>query len=91
MEGVYICELQLGDKWYHAMGSIGHNDTFGEGRKLTVEVYIIDFHQEIYGEFVRVRWLHLLRKQIKFDGAPALIKQLHQDEADTRAYFTDKD
>ena len=63
------------------------DDTFGEGRKLTVEVYILDFHQEIYGEFVEVRWLHLLREQIKFDGAERLIQQLHQDEVDTRAYF----
>lgn len=88
MEGVYVCELKVGDVWYQAMGSIGHNDTFGEGRKLTVEVYILDFHQEIYGECVAVRWHHLLRKQIKFSGAQALIAQLKQDEEDTRQYFT---
>ena len=34
-----------------------------------------------------MRWLHLLREQIKFDGAERLIQQLHQDEVDTRAYF----
>ncbi|CAI3367524.1 bifunctional riboflavin kinase/FAD synthetase [Enterococcus cecorum] len=87
IEGVYVCEFKVGNTWHQAMGSIGHNDTFGEGRKLTVEVYILDFHQEIYGEFVEVRWLHLLREQIKFDGAERLIQQLHQDEVDTRAYF----
>ncbi len=38
------------------MGSIGHNDTFGEGRELTVELYILDFNQDIYGEHVAVRW-----------------------------------
>lgn len=87
MEGVYVCELKVGNTWHQAMGSIGHNDTFGEGRKLTVEVYILDFHQEIYGECVAVRWHHLLREQIKFAGPIPLIEQLKQDEADTRKYF----
>lgn len=86
-EGVYVSELQVGNTWYPAMGSIGHNDTFGQGRELTVEVYILDFHQDIYGEQVRVRWNHFLREQVKFDGAPALIKQLQEDEQNTRNYF----
>lgn len=89
-EGVYVSELKVGDRWYPAMGSIGHNDTFGKGRELTVEVYILDFHQDIYGEQVSVRWLHLLRGQVAFDGAEALIEQLHADEAATRAYFKNK-
>lgn len=87
MEGVYVSELKVGDKWYPAMGSIGHNDTFGEGRQLTVEVFILDFNEDIYGEQVAVRWNHLIRGQVKFDGAEGLIKQLKQDEASTRAYF----
>ncbi|WP_122646898.1 riboflavin biosynthesis protein RibF [Enterococcus mediterraneensis] len=89
-EGVYVSELKVGDRWYPAMGSIGHNDTFGKGRELTVEVYILDFHQDIYGEQVRVRWLHLLRDQVAFNGAEALIDQLHADEEATRNYFNEK-
>lgn len=85
--GVYAVEINVGGKWLIGMGSIGHNDTFGEGRELTVEVYILDFHQDIYGEQVLVRWNHLLRGQIKFDGAEGLIAQLQQDEKNTAAYF----
>ena len=36
--GVYAVQIEVGGKWYVGMGSIGHNDTFGEGRDLTVEV-----------------------------------------------------
>ncbi|KAF1296750.1 riboflavin biosynthesis protein RibF [Enterococcus sp. JM4C] len=86
-EGVYVSELKVGDTWYPAMGSIGHNDTFGAGRELTVEVFILDFHRDIYGEQVAVRWNHHLRGQVAFDGAEGLIKQLKQDEQDTRDYF----
>lgn len=86
-EGVYVTELKVGDRWYPSMGSIGHNDTFGQGRQLTVEIYILDFHQDIYGETVAIRWHHFLRDQVAFSGAEALIEQLQQDEIDTRKYF----
>ncbi|MBM7688107.1 riboflavin biosynthesis protein RibF [Enterococcus ureilyticus] len=85
--GVYAVQIQIGNKWYVGMGSIGHNDTFGDGRDLTVEVYILDFHQDIYGEQVTVRWTHYLRDQVKFDGAESLIVQLKQDEQDAANYF----
>ncbi|MBO0421416.1 riboflavin biosynthesis protein RibF [Enterococcus plantarum] len=85
--GVYAVKIKVGNKWYIGMGSIGHNDTFGDGRDLTVEVYILDFHQDIYGEQVTVRWNHYLRDQVKFDGAENLIVQLKQDEQDTADYF----
>ena len=85
--GVYICEIKIGESWYPAMGSIGHNDTFGEGRALTVELYILDFDQDIYGEHVAVRWYHYIRDQIKFDGVNALIEQLQADEQATASYF----
>lgn len=86
-EGVYVTKIKVGDKWYPSMGSIGHNDTFGQGRQLTVEIYILDFHQDIYGETVAIRWHHFLRDQVAFNGAQALIEQLKQDERDTEAYF----
>lgn len=86
-EGVYASEIKVGNKWYPAMGSIGHNDTFEKGRQLTVEVYILDFAQDIYGEQVSVRWNHLLRDQVAFNSADELVQQLKNDETDTRRYF----
>lgn len=86
-EGVYVSEIKVGDNWYPAMGSIGHNDTFGEGRELTVELFILDFSQDIYGEHVVVRWNEFLRDQVKFTDVDGLITQLKKDEADTSAYF----
>ena len=70
------------------MGSIGHNDTFGEGRELTVELYILDFNQDIYGEHVKVRWNQFLRDQVKFSSVEELIEQLKEDEQATAEYFS---
>lgn len=85
--GVYVCEIKIGETWYPAMGSIGHNDTFGDGRELTVELYILDFDQDIYGEHVYIRWHEFIRDQVKFDGAEALIEQLKADERVTADFF----
>lgn len=86
-EGVYVNQILIGDRWYQAMGSIGHNDTFGPNRLLTVEINILDFDQDIYGEKVNVRWHHFLREQVAFHSAKELIEQLEADEQATRAYF----
>ena len=80
-------EIKVGDTWYRAMGSIGHNDTFWRGSELTVELYILDFAQDIYGEHVTIRWNHFLRDQVKFSIAEALIDQLKADEQATADYF----
>ena len=86
-EGVYVNEIQIGDQWYPAMGSIGHNETFGTNRMLTVEINILDFNEEIYGEKVKVRWYHMLRGQVAFESVEGLIQQLEIDEKATREYF----
>ena len=86
-EGVYVSEIKVGETWYQAMGSIGHNDTFGDDRELTVELYILNFAQDIYGEHVKVRWHHFLRNQVKFPNVESLIEQLKADEKATADYF----
>lgn len=85
--GVYVVEIMIGNVRYQGMASIGHNITFEASRPLTVEVYILDFNQDIYGEKVTVFWLHYLRDEWKFDSIEALIAQLQDDEQNTRNYF----
>ncbi|EOH87540.1 riboflavin biosynthesis protein RibF [Enterococcus villorum] len=85
--GVYVAKIKVGDTWYQAMGSIGHNDTFGDDRELTVELYILNFAQDIYGEHVKIRWCHFLRDQVKFPNVETLIEQLKADEKATADYF----
>jgi riboflavin kinase/FMN adenylyltransferase len=85
--GVYVVEILIGTKRYQGMASIGHNITFETKRPLTVEVYILDFNQDIYGEKVTVFWLDYLRNEWKFNSVEALITQLKKDEQDTKSFF----
>lgn len=89
--GVYAVEILVGGQVYKGMASIGHNVTFEPNRPLTVEVYILDFSDDIYGEEVTVFWHDYLRGEEKFDSIDALIDQLKQDELDTVHFFEKKD
>lgn len=82
--GVYACQVLVQGQWYQAATSIGYNLTFGKSDSYTIEPYILDFDREIYGEDIRIRWLHFLREEIKFNSVDALIDQLEKDEAKTR-------
>ena len=72
--------MQIGQEWYGGMASVGHNITFGDQNKLTVEIYLFDFDQLVYGEEVRVRWFYYQRGEMKFNGADELVDQMKQDE-----------
>ncbi|MDR1472993.1 MAG: riboflavin biosynthesis protein RibF [Lactobacillales bacterium] len=78
--GVYINDIEVAGKKYRAMGSVGRNETFGKGRRLTVELNIFVFNQQIYGEKVKIYWLQYLRAQKKFASVKDLVQQLSKDK-----------
>lgn len=86
-EAVYATKIFVNDAWHISMTSVGHNDTFGKGRQLTVETNILDFSEDIYGETIRLKFYHCLRNQVTYHSAKELIEQLHQDAKETSYYF----
>jgi riboflavin kinase/FMN adenylyltransferase len=64
--------------------SIGTRPTFGPGERL-VEVYILDFAGDLYGESLAVQFVDFLRGQVAYTGPEALIVQMHDDVAQARA------
>ena len=63
--------------------SIGTRPTFGPGERL-VEVYLLDFASDIYGEQLAVQFVDFLRPQEAYTGAEALIAQMYLDVARAR-------
>lgn len=79
-EGVYAAFGSLEGKTYRAVLNIGLNPTFGD-EKLTIEVFLLDFHDRIYGKYLEVFFIDKLRDEIKFSGPEALIQQIKHDVA----------
>lgn len=82
--GVYAVRFKVNQTWYQGMASVGYNVTFGDDHEKTIEVFLFDFNDQIYGEHVTVEWVQRLRGEIKFDGVEGLVDQLHQDETHSR-------
>ncbi|MFB9769303.1 riboflavin biosynthesis protein RibF [Lactiplantibacillus modestisalitolerans] len=85
--GIYATMVQVAGQWVMGMASVGRNVTFGDHRPITVEIYLLDFKADIYGQALTIRWGHRMRGEIKFDGAAGLVTQLKHDEQATRDYY----
>jgi len=78
--GVYAVTVRIAGETAVLVGmmNIGHRPTFEDtGRH--IEVHIIDYDGELYGETVRVEFISRIRSERKFDNLEALIAQLHAD------------
>ncbi|WP_294312248.1 bifunctional riboflavin kinase/FAD synthetase [uncultured Chryseobacterium sp.] len=78
-KGAYIVEVFVKDQHYKGMLSVGTNPTVN-GEKLTVEVYILDFNDDIYNEKITVKFRDFLHDEIKFEGIEKLIERLDEDK-----------
>ncbi len=85
-KGAYIVEVFVKEKRYKGMLSIGTNPTVN-GDKLTVEVYILDFNQDIYDQEIIVNFRDFLHEEIKFDSLEKLIERLDEDKNLTEKFI----
>ena len=87
IDGVYTCVARHDGKSYTALVSIGTNPTFADGpdaNPRTVEVWMLDFNQTVYGQEVELRDLRFVREQRRFDSMEALNVQMLEDATHVR-------
>jgi riboflavin kinase/FMN adenylyltransferase len=70
--------------------SLGVRPTLGEALQPVLEVHLLDFDRQIYGEHVTIHFLHKLRDEMKFASLDALSAQIARDVDATRDYFSGK-
>ncbi|MBL7887753.1 MAG: bifunctional riboflavin kinase/FAD synthetase [Flavobacterium sp.] len=84
--GVYIVSAIIDSKKHFGMMNIGTRPTIN-GENQTVEVFIIDFNQEIYDTLITIEVLQFIRNEQKFDSLDALKKQIENDKKYTLDYI----
>jgi riboflavin kinase / FMN adenylyltransferase len=80
--GIYAvaAKLTLRSQWLFAACSIGVRPTVEDGRtERTIETFLFDFNEDIYGQEMDLRFVEYLRPELKFDGLDALVQQMHAD------------
>jgi riboflavin kinase / FMN adenylyltransferase len=64
--------------------NVGVRPTFGTGRALLVEAYLLDRDVDLYGQVLRIDFLSRLRGERRFDSVEALVAQMAIDIEQTR-------
>lgn len=85
-EGIYAVCATLGAERIDGLLHLGPRPTFA-GSPPAIELFLIDFERDIYGERVIVDVLHRLREVRSFPSGDDLVVQMRRDLADGRDYF----
>ena len=88
-DGVYAGWAYIDGKTYQAMTNIGRKPTFGNGDR-TVEAYVIDYNDDLYGRQLKVDIIERLRDEKKFDSVEALKEQVAEDVRQGKAILSSK-
>lgn len=78
-KGVYYTNVKINEKIFKGITSVGNNPTVN-GQELTVETYILDFSNDIYGKKINIYFIDRIRDEIKFNNINELIEQLKKDK-----------
>lgn len=87
MTGIFVVQVAHRGAVHQAVASMGYNPTVNAGETASLEVYLLDFDGDLYGETIDVRFLHKLRDEKKFESLELLKRQIASDVAATRHFF----
>ena len=71
---------------FNGVANLGQRPTF-DGTRTILEVHILDFDQDIYGQYVEVTFLHKIREEQRFDSFETLVAQINRDVEQARGFF----
>ena len=86
-QGVYVTATLIDGQWRRSVTNIGTRPTFGENDASSVETFVMNWSGDLYGDVVRVRFLHRLRAEKKFSSVDELKSQIKSDVARAESYF----
>jgi len=92
-DGVYLGRVMIGEskkKLFNALINIGNNPTFKDNKRW-IEVFLLNFSRDIYGEKIRITFLKKLRDEIKYSSNEELIDQIKLDLKSADKYFRKSD
>ena len=81
--GVYAVRAEVFGKSYMGMCNIGTRPTVADSTERTIETYILDFNEDIYGLDLRIRFVGKIRDEQKFNSLEMLKEQLEKDRIST--------
>jgi riboflavin kinase/FMN adenylyltransferase len=88
-DGVYATLAHIDGKSYQAITNIGLRPTF-DGKGRTIETYILDYQDNLYGRQLKIEIIGRIRSEKKFESADALKQQIAEDIKQGRAILNSR-
>lgn len=85
--GVYVTGTLIEGQWRRSVTNVGVRPTFGGDTEPSVETFVMNWAGDLYGDVVRVRFLHRLRDERKFGSIEELKAQIDNDVKRAQSYF----
>ena len=87
LKGVYVAQVTHNHHTYPAMVNIGHNPTFNAKHDVSIEAYILDFNETIYGHTITIHCVGQLRAEKKMKSIQGRMDQLNGERQKTLDFF----
>ena len=85
--GVYVTGTLIDGEWRRSVTNVGVRPTFAADMEPSVETFVLNWAGDLYGDVVRVRFLHRLRSERKFASIEDLRTQIEKDVKRAQSYF----
>ena len=90
--GIYVAEVAFPHENHRIEEGVlsqGYHPTLPEGDP-TVEVFLFDCNEDLYGRLIQIHYLHYLRPEIKFDTKEELRVQMNEDVRQSKLWFAQR-
>ncbi|MCS6874361.1 MAG: bifunctional riboflavin kinase/FAD synthetase [Pyrinomonadaceae bacterium] len=86
--GVYVTASLIEGKWLRSITNVGFRPTFHNSEDSpSIETHIFGFKDNLYGNVLRIRFLHRIRNEKKFSNIEELKSQIIKDINRAKKYF----
>jgi len=86
VNGIFAVQVTGEDFVAQGVASVGFRPVFAVEKPL-LEVYILDFDRDIYGQRLKVEFLHKMRDEENFDSVDSLIERIREDVLEAKSFF----
>jgi riboflavin kinase/FMN adenylyltransferase len=87
-DGVYITRVLVDSQLHKGVTNVGLRPSVDRDASRTVETFLLDFNDDVYGKEIIIEFLRFIRPERRFDTLSDLKGQITKDVAATRLWYT---
>lgn len=83
-DGIYATRAHTAQGTFPSAAYVGNQPTFN-GKTRSIELFLLDFQGDLYGDDLEVEWVSKVRDDRRFESQEALVRQMAEDVDRARA------